>query len=74
VRFVVVITPLDTTRVLDETALESVAREASDRGRPISAVLWQRGAHMQSPNARALANGWWIWRSTKLSTAMSTQP
>jgi rRNA processing protein Gar1 len=64
----------DATRVLDENALESVAREASDRGRPISAVLWQRGAHMQSPNARALTNGWWIWRSTKLSTAMSTQP
>jgi hypothetical protein len=74
VRFVVVITPLDTMRVLDETALESVAQEASERGQPITAVLWHRGARMQSPNARALADGWWIWRSTKLSTALSTQP
>jgi hypothetical protein len=74
VRFVVVITQQDTTRVIDETALELVAREASDRGRPISAVLWHRDARIQSPNARALADGWWIWRSTKISTAMSTQP
>jgi hypothetical protein len=74
VRFVVVITPLDTTRVLDEAALESVAREAAERGQPISAVLWHRGARMQSPSARALADGWWIWRSAKSSTAMATEP
>jgi hypothetical protein len=74
VRFVVVITPSDTTRVLDEAALESVTRESADRGQPISAVLWNQGARIQSPHAQALADGWWMWVSDDRRSTIAHRP
>jgi 4-amino-4-deoxy-L-arabinose transferase-like glycosyltransferase len=74
VRFVVVITPSDTNRVLDEAALQSVSRESSDRGQPISAVVWNQGARINSPNARALADGWWIWISDDRRSTLAHRP
>jgi len=74
VRFVVVVTPSDTTRILDEAALESVSRESAERGQPISAVVWNQGARLQSPNARALADGWWIWVSADRRSTLARRP
>ena len=74
VRFVVVITPSDTTRILDETALESVSRESAQRGQPIAAVVWNQGARLQAPNARALADGWWIWVSADRRSTLARRP
>ncbi len=74
VRFVVVVTPSDTTRILDEAALESVSRESAERGQPISAVVWNQGARLQSPNARPLADGWWIWVSAGRRSTLARHP
>jgi len=70
----VVVTPSDTTRILDEAALESVSRESAERGQPISAVVWNQGARLQSPNARALADGWWIWVSADRRSTLARRP
>jgi len=74
VRFVVVITPSDTMRVLDEDALESVSRESAARGQPISAVVWNRGARIQAPHARSLADGWSIWISDDRRSIPARRP
>jgi hypothetical protein len=74
VRFVVVITPSDTMRVLDEDALESVSRESAARGQPISAVVWNQGARIQAPHARTLADGWSIWVSDDRRSIAARRP
>jgi hypothetical protein len=74
VRFVVVITPSDTMRVLDEDALESVSRESAARGQPISAVVWNQSARIQAPHARTLADGWSIWISDDRRSTPARRP